>query len=120
MRQAAVGETVVASAESLSQGQQCLVNILSTFLHDTVSYNGKEETLDIEQILSSIIDFDELKLATGLDCIDIQHRTITDMINNLFKHLNQGNFIEKATLTKMLETLIDYILQHFQFEEEWM
>jgi methyl-accepting chemotaxis protein len=56
-------------------------------------------------------------LSVGIGSIDIQHKKLIDLINELFKHINSGS--AKEAVGKTLRELIDYTGNHFQTEEKF-
>ncbi len=54
---------------------------------------------------------------TGIEVIDTQHRRIVDYINDLHHAISTDN---KEGVGKVLESLINYTISHFSFEESLM
>lgn len=54
---------------------------------------------------------------TGIEVIDLQHRRIVSMINDLHSS-SVGN--ETAMVDDVLQRMRDYVAEHFSFEEELM
>ena len=55
-------------------------------------------------------------LSVGLDSIDSQHKTLIDLINELYKQMKSG--ATKDAIGEALGKLIDYTGSHFKYEEE--
>ncbi|MDV7212464.1 bacteriohemerythrin [Azotobacter beijerinckii] len=55
-------------------------------------------------------------LNTGIEVIDMQHRRIVEMINQLDE--TQGQ--DRAAVGVVIEALVDYTVSHFAFEESLM
>jgi len=58
------------------------------------------------------------ELATGNEKIDEQHKTIFKITNSFIEKYIQGE--SKASLGEMLDFLINYTVEHFNYEEELM
>lgn len=56
-------------------------------------------------------------LDTGIEVIDIQHRRIIGMVNDLH---NSSLDNEAAVIDDILRRMHDYVTEHFSFEEELM
>ncbi len=56
-------------------------------------------------------------LDTGIDVIDMQHRRIVEMINQLESARLSGS---QVAIVEVLDELVDYTLSHFAFEETLM
>lgn len=57
-------------------------------------------------------------LAVGVDMIDNQHKEIFKRVNNLLSAMGQGK--GKEEVGKVIVFLADYVVKHFQAEEELM
>lgn len=55
------------------------------------------------------------KLSVGVPSIDAQHKKLVAMANELFDAMKAGK--GKDTLNKTLDGLIDYTVNHFDYEE---
>lgn len=53
--------------------------------------------------------------ATGIEAIDVQHRKLVDLLNNLAGHLAYGS--DELTLLQVFDELADYAVHHFETEE---
>ncbi|MGF1485423.1 MAG: bacteriohemerythrin [Opitutales bacterium] len=62
--------------------------------------------------------FDETSMATGVQQVDDQHRTLVDAINKLDRACREGQ--GKEAVGKLLDFLADYVVQHFKEEEAIM
>ncbi len=54
---------------------------------------------------------------TGIEVIDTQHRRIVDYINDLHNAISTD---DKEVVGEVLESLINYTISHFSFEESLM
>lgn len=52
---------------------------------------------------------------TGFDVIDFQHKIVLSRGNEIMRELNNGN--SKYIIEILLKDLIDYLFNHFNFEE---
>jgi hemerythrin len=57
------------------------------------------------------------ELNLGLDLIDVQHKNLVDIINELVNCLNEKH-LPRSSIT-IIQALIDYANYHFEFEEEY-
>ena len=60
----------------------------------------------------------EEKYRVGVKSIDLQHKKLIDLINNLYEAMSSGK--GKEILSKTLEALVDYTKYHFEAEEALM
>ena len=58
------------------------------------------------------------RYATAIPVVDMQHRRLCDLINQLFLSMKSGG--DKKTLAKSVDALIDYTRTHFATEEDLM
>ena len=56
------------------------------------------------------------KLSIGIQSIDVQHRKIVDMINDLQEAMTKGK--SKEVLGKIFDDLVSYTAVHFGYEEK--
>lgn len=65
----------------------------------------------------SIFDWSE-NLLTGLQELDAQHKKIFKFLNSIYEYnkLNPGN----EDVTQKIQSLLDFIYQHFEYEENLM
>ena len=57
-------------------------------------------------------------ISVGIDAIDDQHKVLIELINRL--HQASAGKSDKAVLRKILGDLVDYTVEHFKFEEDFM
>lgn len=55
-------------------------------------------------------------LSVGISSIDDQHKTLVNLINELYSHMQSGS--EKEATAATLDQLIQYTANHFKYEEE--
>ena len=58
------------------------------------------------------------RLATHIPKIDLQHRSLIDLINKLHDAIDEGR--DKEVLGVVLAELVDYTVNHFALEETYM
>jgi len=58
------------------------------------------------------------KYSVGIPLIDEQHKSLLDMINELFVHCKEGEEKANEAFTKTMKKLVDYVKFHFGAEEE--
>lgn len=56
------------------------------------------------------------KLSVGVDSVDVQHKRLVAMVNELFDAMKEGR--GKDVLEKTLDGLIKYTVYHFSYEEK--
>ncbi|MGF1450254.1 MAG: bacteriohemerythrin [Opitutales bacterium] len=64
------------------------------------------------------LTFDAATMATGVDSVDQQHRTLVDAINRLDQACREGQ--GKEAVGKLLDFLAEYVVNHFKHEEAIM
>ncbi len=62
--------------------------------------------------------FNETTMATGVDSIDQQHRTLVKAVNQLDRACREGH--GKEAVGKLLDFLAEYVVNHFKHEEAIM
>jgi hemerythrin len=60
----------------------------------------------------------EEKLSVNNSLLDSQHKKLISLINELYININEGK--DKSILTKILDDLIVYTIEHFSSEEKFM
>ncbi len=104
----------------LQESSQELKKIAESISRETNQFDlGKVEHRKV--IVGSISNSRPLlrwseNLSVGLDAIDSQHRTLIDLINELYKQIKSG--ATKDAVGEALDKLIDYTGSHFKYEEE--
>jgi hemerythrin-like metal-binding protein len=58
------------------------------------------------------------KYSVNVEEIDIQHKKILELVNNL--HSSVENFLDKQELARLLIELVDFTRMHFRTEEQLM
>ena len=61
------------------------------------------------------VEWNEKKLATGIESIDSQHKILIKIINDLFVFFNDPN--EKLAAKRTIVKLLVYVEEHFKYEE---
>lgn len=56
----------------------------------------------------------------GISEIDLQHKKLIDISNDLYDVATKGDVNFKITMSKILKNLTDYTVYHFRSEEEFM
>jgi|GEM_PF-167252 len=106
---------------------------LAVALHSIESGGGMEESLT-ENAVSGEADtrpsvvasragakrfaFDPATMATGVESVDLEHRKLIDMVNQLDDACSRG--AGKQEVEKMLDFLAEYVVKHFTGEEAHM
>lgn len=58
-------------------------------------------------------------IAVGIEEVDEQHRVLVDLINELHDALT-ADTLDRGAIGHVLEGLMDYTMNHFIMEEEWL
>lgn len=118
LQHAGVAEKVVICAEGLERAGHVLFVGLDRF-----SGNGlvrpDNRQIDPARLLAELIEWDD-RLVSGIPEIDSQHQEIVRQLNHLFQTLNQGLASETAVLYAATGRLLDWIVQHFSYEQAWL
>jgi hemerythrin len=69
-------------------------------------------------IMSDFMPWDPIKMSVGVEGVDMQHRQLVTMLNNLYKEMEAGN--GGSVYSDTLAGLLDYTEKHFAFEEALM
>ena len=60
------------------------------------------------------------KLSCGIKLIDEQHKSLVDLVNEMFNHVT-GNYVqEKDYFNRVIQKVVRYIKTHFASEEQIM
>ena len=56
-------------------------------------------------------------ISCGIQLIDEQHKTLVDLVNDMFNHISGNEEEEQEYLKKVLKTAVKYVKLHFATEE---
>lgn len=118
LQHAGVAEKVVICAESLERAGHDLFVGLDQF-RGTGLARPSNTPVDPGRLLAELIEWDG-SLVSGIAEIDSQHQEIVRQLNHLFQTLNQGLASETAVLHAATGRLMDWIDQHFRYEQAWL
>lgn len=118
LQHAGVAEKVLICTEGLERAGQVLFRGLGRFSGSGLARPSTME-VDSARLLAELIEWNEA-LVSGIPEIDEQHREIVHQLNHLFQTLNQGLASETAVLYAATGRLLDWIVQHFNYEQAWL
>ena len=62
----------------------------------------------------------EEKYATGIELIDVQHRELVSLINELFRACRMGNEVTGFVFKEAMSRMVEYVRFHFSAEQKLM
>ena len=114
---AGIAEKILVCSENLGRAESDLASNIGKFRGPDLDVRTPGR-IDTDVLLSQLIEWDE-NLASGIPEIDSQHLEIVQQLNFLFQTLNQGMASEGAVLSTSVNRLLNWVTEHFRYEQEW-
>jgi methyl-accepting chemotaxis protein/hemerythrin len=120
MQNAGVAEKVVLSSELLADAEMRLEGSLKQF-SGIVGSSGEDDMVhaDIGSLLSVLVEWSPA-LDVKISEINTQHQILVDIINDFFRKVSQGLLLQGGSIKPTLDRLVQYTVEHFRYEEEWL